>query len=176
MNKMTDEAYWGIDITYLYWDMGSYVGRLIRESVVWFQDPAIKVSLGKLLNPKLLPVAPPSMHVFFVFLKFNSIKLYTVCKTLTVWCIVVFSPVSVCLRYYIIITEQILEGCGSVVEPASCYWKVAGSIPLICMSKRPWARYWTPNYSWCSAWHLAWQPPSQCMSELLWVALDKSIW
>ena len=34
MNKMTDEVYWGIDITYLYWDMGSYVGRLIRESVI----------------------------------------------------------------------------------------------------------------------------------------------
>ena len=27
------------------------------------------------------------------------------------------------------------------VEPASCYWKVTGSIPLVCMSKCPWAKY-----------------------------------
>ena len=43
------------------------------------------------------------------------------------------------------------------VEPASCYWKVAGSIPLVCISKYPWARYWTPNCSWCADWHLSWQ-------------------
>ena len=36
------------------------------------------------------------------------------------------------------------------VEPASCYWKVAGLITLICMSRCPWARYWTLNCSWCS--------------------------
>ena len=27
------------------------------------------------------------------------------------------------------------------------------------MSKRPWARYWTPNCSWCAGRHLAWQLP-----------------
>ena len=31
--------------------------------------------------------------------------------------------------------------CGSGVEPAPCYRKVAGLIPLVCMSKGPWARY-----------------------------------
>ena len=29
--------------------------------------------------------------------------------------------------------------CGSGVEPASCHRKVAGSIPLVCMSKCPWS-------------------------------------
>ena len=33
------------------------------------------------------------------------------------------------------------------VEPASCYWRVTGSIPLVCMSKCPRARYWAPNHS-----------------------------
>ena len=28
--------------------------------------------------------------------------------------------------------------------------KVAGSIPLVCMSKCPWVRYWTPDCSWCA--------------------------
>ena len=31
--------------------------------------------------------------------------------------------------------------CGSRVEPASCYQRVAGLIPLDCMLKSPWARY-----------------------------------
>ena len=31
--------------------------------------------------------------------------------------------------------------CGSGVEPVPCYQKVAGSIPLVCMSKCPWPRY-----------------------------------
>ena len=31
--------------------------------------------------------------------------------------------------------------CGSGVETASCYRKVAGLIPVVCMSKCPWARY-----------------------------------
>ena len=59
--------------------------------------------------------------------------------------------------------------CGSGVEPTSCYLKVAGLIPLVCMSKCPWAR-WTPNCSWCAGWHLAWQPPPsvyECMYKLL---------
>ena len=30
-----------------------------------------------------------------------------------------------------------------------CYWKVAGSIPLVCMSNCPWARCWTPNCQLC---------------------------
>ena len=46
--------------------------------------------------------------------------------------------------------------CGSGVEPAYCYWTITGSIPLVCMSKCLWARFWTPNYSWCAGWHLAW--------------------
>ena len=37
--------------------------------------------------------------------------------------------------------QPILGGCGSGVEPPSCYWKVAGSVPLVCMLKCPWARY-----------------------------------
>ena len=48
-------------------------------------------------------------------------------------------------------------GCGSVVEPASCFCEVAGLIPLFCMWKCPWARYWTLNCSWYAGWHLAWQ-------------------
>ena len=35
----------------------------------------------------------------------------------------------------------------------SCYQKVAGSVPLVCMSKCPWARHWTPNCSWCAGRH-----------------------
>ena len=49
--------------------------------------------------------------------------------------------------------------CGSGTELASWYWKVAGLIPLVCMSKCPWARNWTPNCSWCAGRHPAWQPP-----------------
>ena len=44
---------------------------------------------------------------------------------------------------------------------ASCYRKVAGSIPLVCMSKCPWARYWTPKLL------------PMCWSAQ--VALDKSV-
>ena len=32
-------------------------------------------------------------------------------------------------------------GCGSGVEPASCDREVAGSIPLVCVSRCPWAKY-----------------------------------
>ena len=39
------------------------------------------------------------------------------------------------------------------MEPASCYRKVAVLIPLVCMSKCPWAKYWTPNCSWCAGLH-----------------------
>ena len=46
-----------------------------------------------------------------------------------------------------------LNSCGSGVEPASSYLKVAGSIPLIRMSKCPWARYWIPNSPWCAGRH-----------------------
>ena len=51
---------------------------------------------------------------------------------------------------------------------APCYQKVAGSIPLVCMSKRPWARYWTPNCSWCAGRHLAWQP-----SVYVWITVSR---
>ena len=33
--------------------------------------------------------------------------------------------------------HQASGSCGSGVEPTSCYWKVAGWIPLVCMSKSP---------------------------------------
>ena len=62
------------------------------------------------------------------------------------------------------------KGCLWPRGKASCYRKDAGSIPLVCMSKCPWARYWTPNCSWCAGWHLALQPPPsgyECMNELL---------
>ena len=38
--------------------------------------------------------------------------------------------------------ETLLVGCGPEVEPSSCYLKIiiAGSIPLVCMSKCPWAK------------------------------------
>ena len=70
-----------------------------------------------------------------------------------------------------------LGGCGS--EPASCYRKVVGSIPLVCMLKCPWARCWTPNCSWCAGRHLAWQPsPSvyECMNycKSLWTSVAVS--
>ena len=39
------------------------------------------------------------------------------------------------------------------VEPASCYQKVAGSIPPVYMSKCPWMRYWTTICSWCAGRH-----------------------
>ena len=38
-----------------------------------------------------------------------------------------------------------MGGCGSRVEPASCYLKAAGLIPLVCISKCPWERHWTPT-------------------------------
>ena len=60
--------------------------------------------------------------------------------------------------------------CGSGVEPVSCYWKVAGSIPFICMPKCPWARHWTPNCSWCADRHLSWQPPS---SVYVWITVSR---
>ena len=63
--------------------------------------------------------------------------------------------------------------CCSEVEPASCYRKVTGLFPLVCMLKCPWARYWTRNCSWCAGPHLAWQPPPsvyKCMNycKTLW--------
>ena len=46
----------------------------------------------------------------------------------------------------LLIFRDIEKGCcGSGVESASRYLKVAGLIPLICMSKFPMARYWTPK-------------------------------
>ena len=37
-------------------------------------------------------------------------------------------------------------GWGSRVKPVSCYPKVAGLTPLVCMScKCPWTRYWFPK-------------------------------
>ena len=56
--------------------------------------------------------------------------------------------------------------CGSGVEPVSCYWKVAGLISLVCMSKCPWARYWTPNCPWCAVGTLHGSHLHQCMNTL----------
>ena len=59
------------------------------------------------------------------------------------------------------------------VEPVSWYQKVAGSVPLVCMLKCPWARYQMPNCSWYAGRHLAWQPPPsvyECMTYC------KSLW
>ena len=61
-------------------------------------------------------------------------------------------------------------GYESGVEPESGYQTEAGSIHLVCMLKCPWARYWTPNCSWCAGRHFAWQPSSsvfECVYELL---------
>ena len=44
----------------------------------------------------------------------------------------------------------------------------SGLIPLVCMSKCSWARYWIPNCSWYAGRHLAWQPPPlvyECIYE-----------
>ena len=60
-----------------------------------------------------------------------------------------------------------------IAHVISCYRKVAGSIPLVYMSVCYWARYWTPNCSWCAGQHLAWQPQpwmNVCMN------LCKSLW
>ena len=65
-------------------------------------------------------------------------------------------------------------GCGSGVELAFCYRKVAGFIPLVCMSKCPWAISWNPNCLWCAGQHLAWQPPPS-LFKLLQVVLEKRI-
>ena len=65
------------------------------------------------------------------------------------------------------ITMPISWGFGSGVEPPSCYLRVAGSIPLVCLSNCPWARYWTPNCSWCAGQHLHGSHHHQCMYELL---------
>ena len=43
--------------------------------------------------------------------------------------------------YYYFQTQYFFNNVGE--EPASCYRKVAGSIPLVCMSQCPWA---------CQAW------------------------
>ena len=69
--------------------------------------------------------------------------------------------------------STVWRGCGGSGKPGSCSQKVAGSIPLVCMSKHPWAWYGTPNCSWCAGLHLAWHPPSSvyvCMNyfKLIW--------
>ena len=56
------------------------------------------------------------------------------------------------------------------LECMLCYLKVVGSVPLVCMSKCSWARYWTPDCSWCAGLHLVCQPPPsvyECMYDLL---------
>ena len=48
------------------------------------------------------------------------------------------------LRLIAKISRAILKGgCVSRVEPVSCYWKVAGLIPLVCSLKCPRAKFWT---------------------------------
>ena len=64
--------------------------------------------------------------------------------------------------------------CDSGEEPASCYRKVAGSIPLVCMWK-------CPNCPWCAGRHLAWQPPPsvcECRNycESLWTKASDKCW
>ena len=64
---------------------------------------------------------------------------------------------------------------GFLSLESSCYRKVTWfNSPH--MSKCPWAKYRTPNWSWCAGRHLAWLPlPTayECMCESPWVALDK---
>ena len=45
-------------------------------------------------------------------------------------------------------------------------WRSLVRFPMVCMSKCPWARYWTPNCSWCAGRHLALQPLS---SVYVWI-------
>ena len=68
------------------------------------------------------------------------------------------------------ITMPISWGCE--VEPASCYWRVAWSIPLVCMAKCPWARYWTPNCSWCAGQHFNGSHHHPCM--YVWITVSRS--
>lgn len=56
----------------------------------------------------------------------------------------------ICGLCYVIIFIAVVVGCGSGVEPASCYQKDAGSITLVCMPKCPCARYWSLRCSWCA--------------------------
>ena len=78
--------------------------------------------------------------------------------------------------------DIVFGGWAQGVEPASCYWQVAGLIPLVCMSvKCPWTRYRAPNRSRCAGRHLAWQLSSsvyECMNycKSLWTkASDKCL-
>ena len=60
---------------------------------------------------------------------------------------------------------------GSWIEPAPCYRKDAGFIPLVCMSKCPWARHWTPNCSWC-----AWLAPCMAAAAIsVWMCGQKRL-
>ena len=43
---------------------------------------------------------------------------------------------------------------SSRAQRRSCYQKVVGSNPLVCISKCSWARCWTWNCSWCAGRHL----------------------
>ena len=75
--------------------------------------------------------------------------------------------------YHVQISTCYVGVCGSGVEPASCYRKFTCSIPLVCILKCPWARYWTPNCSWCAGQHLAWPPPPsvyECMC--VWIIIS----
>ena len=62
----------------------------------------------------------------------------------------------------------------------SLIWRlvVPSLAPAVNMLRGWRSSYWTPECSWCARRHLAWQPPPllyECMCELLYVALDKSI-
>ena len=66
--------------------------------------------------------------------------------------------------------------CGSGLEPASCYWKVAGSIPLVLHVEVSLGEILNPKLllmCW-SAPCMAATAISECMYELLGVTLDKS--
>ena len=64
-------------------------------------------------------------------------------------------------------------GRVSLVIGRSLVWIPA---PPSCMSKCPWARYWTPNLLLMSRWHLAWQSlPLVCECVNL-TSVVKQLW
>ena len=77
-----------------------------------------------------------------------------------------------CVRHFLFVILE-LGSCDSGVEPASCYRKGAGSIPLVCMSNCPWARYWTPISSWCAGRHLA--ATAISVSMYVWITGQKCL-
>ena len=46
---------------------------------------------------------------------------------------------------YVVVWVWMSNGSFGSGALASCHWKVAGLIPLVCVLKCPWAGYWTPK-------------------------------